>query len=92
MQRLLGRDDVFEAASVHAAVARIIARVRAQPEHGRLDADAARAGPEEIVEAAARAFAACHRVPPFRMADGRAKVEQVPLLYFYRNRTRHLHG
>ncbi|MBS1151496.1 MAG: phospholipid/glycerol acyltransferase, partial [Myxococcaceae bacterium] len=92
VQRLLGRSDVFEAASVHAAVARLIERVRAHPEHGRLDADAERASPEQIVHAAARAFAACHRALPFELVEGGVKVGDVGLLYFYRNRTRHLGG
>lgn len=50
----------------------------------------AAATPAEVLAAAARAFGSCHPVPPFEPIGDQVQVKHLGLLYFYRNRSRHL--
>lgn len=42
--------------------------------------------PKSILDTAYRVFSRYHTKPPFRIKSGKVKIENAPLLYYYRNR------
>jgi len=80
----------FTTAAVHARIARVVALVRADRRGGTLAPAIDPEDPVALVAAALRAWAAGHPQPVAVVRGGDLVVEDIGLVYFYRNRTAHL--
>ncbi|MDB4964065.1 MAG: phospholipid/glycerol acyltransferase [Myxococcales bacterium] len=80
----------FSEGEVYAAIGAVVAMIRAGRDHGRLDRSVDSNDPASILAAAVRAWAACHPRSPAVVDGHEVALDDVGLLYFYRNRTSHL--
>jgi glycerol-3-phosphate O-acyltransferase len=93
IHELLCRDRAalrFSAPAAHAAITSVVTLIRSTREHGTLHRDVETLDPARMVTAALGAWAACHARSPVIARDGELVLDDVGLLYFYRNRTSHL--
>ncbi len=87
---MIGRPCSFAARDVHARITQVASRIRDQRDGGALASGLDPRDPEAMFAAALRAWTACHSQPVVVRRGDELSVEDVGLLYFYRNRTAHL--
>ena len=78
------------AAVVDLAIARSVDAIRSTSDSGALHRELAQSAPHALLAAAVSAWRSCHRSAPVAQDDGRVAISNVPLIYFYRNRTKHI--
>jgi len=90
IHELMRRTWRFAVDAVHARISHVVGRIRAQRDGGVLAHGLDPRNPEAMIATALRAWAACHPQPLVVRRGDELGVEDVGLLYFYRNRTAHL--
>jgi glycerol-3-phosphate O-acyltransferase len=78
------------AAAVEAGVARLVARIAADPAYGHVHSQLAVLTPAAIVDDAVRGLGSYHSRPVVDRRGDDIVVGDVKLLYYYQNRTHHI--